>query len=93
METAIAENQINLQRIGESSGEIAAVGGAPLPTFTPPPELVQPALSPEPAAAAGDRALATTISTALQGGIPPIVPILALAAVGLVGIVIGMLRR
>lgn len=93
METAVAENQINLQRIGESSGEIAAVGGAPLPTFTPPPELMQPALSPEPATAAGDRALATTISTALQGGIPPIVPILALAALGLVGIVIGRLRR
>jgi hypothetical protein len=92
-QTAAAEGQINVQRIGEAAGQIAAVGGALLPTFTPPSDLIQGTASPSPAETIEDRTLTVAITSALEGGIPPIVPIAALAGLGMIGMVISLLRR
>jgi hypothetical protein len=59
------------------------VPGAPLPTFTYPPFTYTPVIIPEAA-----PAVATSSS-----GIPPVVPILALAALGVMGLLIALLRR
>ncbi len=56
--------------------------GQPLPTFTYPPFTVTPVLVPR-----------ANPPTAEQTGIAPIMIILALVAVGLMGLLIGLLRR
>jgi hypothetical protein len=55
--------------------------GSPLPTFTDPPIFVEATLPARASVAAS------------QSGIPPIVPIIALAIVGLMGLAISALRR
>jgi len=54
--------------------------GGPRPTFTMPPPFAEATLSPR-------------SSVAAAGGLPPIVPILGLAVVGLLGLMISSLRR
>lgn len=56
--------------------------GAPLPTFTYPPT-VTPLTIPE----------AAPVTAARDSGIPPLIPIAALGAFGLLGLLIGILRR
>lgn len=55
--------------------------GAPLPTFTYPPPFIEATLP----------ARATAVAS--PGGVPPIVPIVGLGAVGLMGLFISALRR
>ena len=58
------------------------IPGQPLPTFTYPPYTVTPVLVPR-----------TNPPTAEQTGVAPIMIILALAALGLMGLLVGFLRR
>jgi hypothetical protein len=58
------------------------VPGAPLPTFTYPPYTPTPVAFPR-----------TNPAPAESGGIPPLVPILALGALGLMGLLVALLRR
>jgi hypothetical protein len=58
------------------------VPGAPLPTFTYPPYTPTPVAFPR-----------TNPAPVQSGGIPPLVPILALGALGLMGLLVALLRR
>lgn len=58
------------------------VPGAPLPTFTHPPYTPTPIAFPR-----------VNPPTAESGGIPPLVPILALGALGLMGLLVSIMRR
>ena len=71
----------------------AGAGG--MPTFTYPPGLVAGGIAPTQDA---NSAIPTSVSAppvaeTTSGGLPPIVPILALGGLGLLGLAIGVLRR
>jgi hypothetical protein len=81
LETATAAQAIATGQFSANSGAGGAVGdGTLLPTFTNPPPLVEATL---PA-----RAVAQS-----QGELPPIIPIVSLAVIGLFGLIISGLRR
>ena len=65
----------------DANRAITLTTGGILPTFTYPPPLVEATLAPR-----------VTLSTS-PGSLPPIVPIIGLLVVGLLGLVIGGLRR
>lgn len=65
-------------RVAEQPQDVAP--GAPLPTFTYPPPVVEATLPARVAQVSG-------------GGLPPIVPIAGLGALGLAGLFVGALRR
>ncbi len=66
---------------GDTGTQSADQSTGPLPTFTFPAAFVEATLPPRVTAATN------------QGGIPPIIPILALGGVGLLGLFISLLRR
>lgn len=67
-------------RVAVNGTEVRTHSG-PLPTFTFPASLIEATLPPR------------VSTTANQGGVPPIVPIIALGIVGLAGLLISGLRR
>jgi len=64
-----------------SNADLSPTVGSPLPTFTYPPPFAEATLAPRGSA------------TSNAGGLPPIIPIIGLAVVGILGLVISTLRR
>ncbi|HVO42364.1 MAG TPA: SH3 domain-containing protein, partial [Aggregatilineales bacterium] len=80
-ETATAVQGSATGVFGPNTTTVTPGSGSPLPTFTDPPILVEATLPVRAGVAAS------------QSGLPPIVPIIALAIIGLMGLLISGLRR
>lgn len=82
---------------GEGNAAVDSAGSSDaLPTFTPPPDVRAPSQAQEVTSLGADdetNALADTVSTVLEGGVPPIVPVLLLFGFGALGLFISALRR
>ncbi len=66
--------------VAQGTPTLEPTSSGPKPTYTYPPTLVEATLAPR-------------VSPALSGGMPPIVPIIGLAVIGLLGLLISGLRR
>ena len=78
--TALQGSATGVTTLAPNTGPSPTPGG-PMPTFTYPPPFAEATLAPHGAAAS------------TGGGLPPIVPIIGLAVIGVLGLLIGGLRR
>ncbi|MHB8629408.1 MAG: hypothetical protein ACYDBJ_22785 [Aggregatilineales bacterium] len=78
--TALQGSATGVRTIAPNTGPDPTPGG-PMPTFTYPPPFAEATLAPR------------GVAAGTSGGVPPIVPIIGLMVVGVLGLLIGVLRR
>lgn len=95
--TATANARLLLEPVSVDAVVAGAVNASGLPTFTPPPQLVAAATpQPDGVGEAGANSAGETLpigAVTLPSSIPPILPIIILGAIGVLGLLIGSLRR